>query len=199
MARSEIDGGQVAVRERITLVRLAAAVVVLLGLACGPCSLLSRQSPTPPHPISVSPEAASQLRARIQQALNGQPGQQFILRMSDAEITSLLSTELAQVDEAPVADPVVWFTKGKIYATGSLVNVVPVSARFYMAAIPHIEDGKVVIDIEEFSAGALPIPRALLEKISQSMNETVDELQLSLEVTALEILEGEAIVQGIRQ
>ena len=186
-------------RERITLVRVAVVVVILLSVACGPCSFLSGQSPTPPHPISVSPEAASQLSARIQQALNGQAGQQFILRMSDAEITSLLSTELAQVDETPVADPVVWFTKGKIYATGRLVNVVPVSARFYMVATPHIEDGKVVITIDEFSAGTLPIPRALLEKISQSMNETVDELQLSLEVTALEILEGEAIVQGIRR
>lgn len=186
-------------RERITPFRLVCAVLVLLSLACSPCNLLSRVSPTPPHRIAVSTEAAGQLKARIEQNLNSQPGQQFILRMSDGEVTSLLSTELAQVDESPVADPIVWFTKGKIYATGKLVNIVPVSANFYMLASPQIQDGKVVITIDEFSAGALPIPRALLDKISQSINQTIDDLQLEVQVSALEILEGEVIVKGMRK
>jgi hypothetical protein len=172
---------------------------LLLTLACGPCNLLSRPSPTPPHPIAVSTEAASQLEARIEQNLNGQPGQQFILRMSDAEVTSLLSVELAKIDEAPVANPVLWFTKGKIYATGRLVNVIPVSADFSMVTSPHVQDGKVVITIDEISAGAVPIPRVVLDKVSQSLNQTIDELQLDVEITALEILEGEAIVKGIRK
>jgi hypothetical protein len=37
-----------------------------------------------------------------------------------------------------------------------------------------------------------------LSTISQSINETVDELQLDVTVTALEVLEGEIIVKGIR-
>ena len=55
------------------------------------------------------------------------------------------------------------------------------------------------IIIEEVSAGALPIPEGVLDTITQSVNETVDEMQLDVEVTALEILEGEAIIKGIRQ
>jgi hypothetical protein len=186
-------------QKRPWLVRLIVPALLLLSLACGPCNLLSAQVPTPPHPIAISTESAGQLEARIQQNLTGEPGQQFILRMTDAEVTSLIATELASYDESPVTKPQVWFTKGKIYGTGRLVNVIPIEADFYMVATASIQDGKVVVKIEEISTGALPIPSSVLTTISQSVNETVDELQLGVEITALEILEGEIIVKGIRQ
>jgi uncharacterized protein YpmS len=147
----------------------------------------------------VSTEAAGQLESRIQQNFDGEPGQQFILRVTDAEITSLLAKELAKYDESPVSEPQVWFTRGKIYGTGRLVNVLPVETEFYVVASPRIQDGKVVIDLDEFSAGALPVPESMLGTISQSVNDTVEDLQLAVTVTALEVLEGEAIIQGIRQ
>ncbi len=185
--------------QRRTWVRLLLPVLFLLSLACGPCNLLSEDLPTPPHPIAVSTESAGQLEARIQQNLTGEPGQQFILRMTDAEVTSLIATELAKYDESPVTNPQVWFTKGKIYGTGRLVNVVPIETDFFVVAMARIEDGKVKVEIEEISAGALPVPAGVLETISQSVNETVDELQLDVEVTALEILEGEIIIKGTRK
>jgi hypothetical protein len=155
--------------------------------------------PTPPQPIAVSTESAAQLESRIQQNLGGQPGQQFILRMTDAEVTSLVATKLAQYDESPVSEPQIWFTRGKIYGTGRLVNVLPLEADLFVIASTHIRDGHLEVVIEEVSAGALPIPNRVLETISQSINETVDEMQLDVQITALEILEGEAIIQGVRQ
>jgi hypothetical protein len=184
--------------ERRMWVRLLIPVVFLLGMACGPCNLLSGSVPTPPHPVAVSTEAADQLESRIQQNLTGEPGQQFILRMTDQEVTSLLATKLNEYGDSPVADPRVWFTKGKIYGTGRLVNVLPVETNFFVVASPRIQDGLVVVDIEQVSAGALPIPESLLNTLSQSINETVQELQLGMHVTALEILEGEAIIKGTR-
>lgn len=186
-------------QKRPGLVRFLLPLLLLSGLACGPCNLLSNEVPTPPHSIAVSTEAADQLESRIQQNLSGEPGGQFILRMTDAEVTSLVATELAQYDESPVTEPQIWFTKGKIYGTGHLVNVLPIETDFFVIATARIQDGKVVVEIEEISAGALPIPDSVLETISQSINETVDELQLDVEVTALEILEGEAIVKGTRK
>lgn len=181
------------------IVRIMVPVLLLSILACGPCNLLSSQVPTPPHAIAISTESAGQLEARIQQNLTGEPGQQFILRMTDAEVTSLVATELAGIDGSPVADPQIWFTKGKIYGTGRLVNVMPIETDFYVVASASIQDGQVVVKIEEISAGAIPIPNSVLQTISQSVNETVDELQLDVEITALEILEGEIIVKGIRK
>jgi hypothetical protein len=186
-------------RERQRWVYFLAPLVLLLGLACGPCSFLSGEVPTPPHPIAVSTESAAQLESRIRQNLSGEPGQQFILRMSDAEVTSLLATELAKYDESPVTEPQVWFTRGKIYSTGRVVNVLPVEADLFMVSSARIDDGRVTVVIEEASAGAVPLPDGVLETISQSINETVDELQLEVQVTALEILEGEVIVKGVRK
>jgi hypothetical protein len=180
------------------LVYLFAATMLLI-LACGPCSLLSADLPTPPHPIAVSTESAAQLESRIQQNLGGAPGQPFIMRMTDAEVTSLVATKLSQYEESPVADPQIWFTKGKIYGTGRLVNVLPIEAKFFVVATARIEDGQVEVDIEESSAGALPIPGRMLDTLSQSINETMDDLQLDVTVTALEILEGEAIIKGTRE
>ena len=188
-------------RERRVLLRLIMPIVVLVSVACGPCNLLSggTEQPTPPHPIVVSTEAAGQLESRIQQNLRGQPGQQFILRMTDAEVTSLVDTELSKYSESPLSDPQIWFTKGKIYGSGKVTNVLPLDAEIHVVASARVEDGQVQVVVEDVSAGAVPIPDSLLETVSQSINETVDELQLDVQVTALEILEGEAIVQGVRR
>ena len=184
---------------RRSLIYMAVPLLLLVTLACGPCGLFSAEVPTPPHPVVVSAESAEQLESRIQQNLGGEPGKQFIMRVTDEEITSLVATKLAQNDESPVVNPQIWFTKGKIYGSGRLANVLPIEASLYLVASAHIQDGQVVIALEETSAGALPIPDGVLETISRSINETMDDLQLQVQVTALEILEGEAIVKGIRQ
>jgi uncharacterized protein YpmS len=184
---------------RRLLIHIAVPLLFLLMLACGPCSLFSAEVPTPPHPVAVSVESAEQLESRIQQNLGGEPGKQFIMRMTDEEVTSLVATKLAEYTETPVVDPQIWFTKGKIYGTGRLANVLPVEATLYLVASARIQDGQVIVALEETSAGALPIPESVLETISRSINETMNELQLEVQVTALEILEGEAIVKGIRQ
>jgi hypothetical protein len=70
---------------------------------------------------------------------------------------------------------------------------------FSVVALARIQEDRLVVTVEESSAGALPIPDGVLDTISRSISETLDELQLDLQVTALEILEGEAIIQGIRR
>lgn len=185
--------------DRRRLIRMIVPVLLLLGLACGPCNLLSGEVPTPPHPIVISTESAGQLESRIRQNLSGEPGQQFILRMTDDEVTSLVAIKLAEYDESPVTEPQIWFTRGLIYGTGHLVNVLPVATDVSFVGSARILDGKVVVDMDRVSAGAVPIPESLLETISQSINETVEDLQLDVEVTALEILEGEVIIKGVRK
>ena len=86
-------------QRRQTVVRVVLPLLVLLSLACGPCNLFSAAVPTPPFPIAVSTESAAQLESRINQNLSGEPGQQFIMRMTDAEVTSLVATKLAKYDE----------------------------------------------------------------------------------------------------
>ena len=183
-------------RERSTLFRFIIPMVVLLGLACSPCGLLSGSIPTPPHAIAVSTQAAGQLESRIEQSLRGQPGQQFILRMGDDEVTSLVAAKLAQYEGYIVTNPQIWFTRGKIYGTGKLVGFLPIDTEFFIIATARVQDGKVVVEMEKASTGSLPLPSAALDTISQSINQTVEESQLGVEVTGLEILEGEIIIRG---
>ena len=186
-------------QKRLSGLQLMALVALLLGLACGPCNLLSAQVPTPPRPIVVSTESAAQLESRIQQNLEGEPGGQFILRMSDEEVTSLVATKLAAYDESPVTNPQIWFTKGKIYGTGRLTSVVPIETPFYVVTSTRIVDGQVEVVVENVEAGAIPIPESVIDTLSQSVNETLQEMQLDVQVTAIEILEGEIVIQGVRQ
>ncbi len=174
-------------------------LVMGLSMACGPCNLLSGNLPTPPQPLSVSPESAEHLEADLQSAINAARGAPIILHATDDEVTSLISAKLAEIDEAPVTGLQVWFTRGKINATGQLVNVLPVRTNFYLEAVATLEDNAVQIEIERISAGAIPIPRTVLGSFSETLNETVDELQLDFEVTDLEILEGEVILRGVRK
>lgn len=170
-----------------------------VSMACGPCNLLSSNLPTPPRQLSVSPEAAERLEASLQSAANAARGAPIILRASDDEVTSLIASHLAKIDEAPVSGLQVWFTRGKINATGQLINVLPVRANFYLEALATLNDNALQIEIERISAGAIPIPRTILDSFSRTINETVDELQLDFEVTDLEILEGEVILRGVRK
>lgn len=185
--------------ERRTKVSLALAMIsMVVGLACGPCNLLSKTLPTPAHEVIVSTEAAGQLESRLEQIAGSAPGQSFILSMTDAEVTSLLSAELAQYDESPIQNPVIWFTHGRAHGTGRLVNVVPVATDFYLVAQGTVLQGKIVVDILEMSAGALPLPQTVLETVSSVINETVEEMQLGVTVTSLEILDGEVRIRGSR-
>ena len=119
--------------------------------------------------------------------------------MTDAEVTSLVALDLAKYSESPVINPQIWFTRGKMYGTGRLVNVLPIETDFSFVANARVQDGKVVVDMEQVSAGALPIPTSVLNTLSQSINQTVEEAQLGVKVTDLEVLEGEIVVRGVKE
>ncbi len=177
--------------------QLVVGLLVMLGLACGPCGSLAGSMPTPPHKVVLSTDSAARLDSRLRQSLQGAPGQRFILSMTDSEVTSLVASELAAYGKASaVQNPVIWFSGGRIYATGRLVHVLPVESDFFLVAKAIARDGKLIIEMEQISTGSLTIPDGVRGMLSQSVSETIDDLQLGVTITGLEIREGEAIVRG---
>lgn len=177
----------------------ATALLLILMLACGPCGLFSGSVPTPPHGVRLSAESADRLQARLESSLRGAPGQPFALLMTDSELTSLVSSKLAQYGRASVVqDPVIWFTPGQINATGRLVHVLPAEVQFFLVAKPRVGAGSIALEIPEISAGSVTMPDSVRDMLSQSINETLDELQLGIVVTGVEILEGQAVIEGLR-
>jgi hypothetical protein len=55
------------------------------------------------------------------------------------------------------------------------------------------------VEVERAQMGRFPFPHRVLESASKSINETLVEMQLDLNVTTLEILEGELQLAGTRR
>ena len=177
--------------------QLLVGLVIVFGLACGPCGSLAGTMPTPPHDIILSTDSAERLESRLRQSLQGAPGQRFILSMTDSEVTSLVRSKLAAYGKAsPVQNLIIWFSGGRIYGTGRLVHVLPVESDFFLTGTAAAKNGRLSIEMEQITTGSLNIPESVLSMLSRSVSETIDELQLDVTITGLEILEGEAIVYG---
>lgn len=175
--------------------RLAFSLSLLVALTIVACTAAG--SPTlPGGPVEVSPEAAQRVEAKLVEALTLNPSDQFILRFTDEEVTSYLALKLEETTEPPITDPQIRFTKGKIYVVGKLTNIGPVQVRAMIVAAPRIMDDQLVIDIENVYLGPIPIPNALLNSLSQTIDKALEEAQVNLKITQVEVFESEIVIVG---
>lgn len=153
----------------------------------------------PGNPVEVSPEAAQRVKAKLVEALQENPNDQFILRLTDEEITSYMTYSLEETTEPPITDPQVRFTKGKVYVAGKLTNVNPMQVEALIIAVPRIIAEQLVIEIESVHLGPLPVPDTLLDTLSETIDEALTEAQVSLKITQVEVFEDEIVIAGKKQ
>lgn len=170
-------------------------ILVVITLACVPGQTDST-SELPGGPVQVSEEAALRLEKKVAEALQQGPSAQFNLKVTDEELTSWLTLRAATESEAMIADPQVRFTKGKIFAAVTLVGVLPLRTRVTLVSSMQIVNDRVQFEIEKGSAGPLPVPGFVLEALSQTINETLLEAQLDVQMNSIEILESEMTMTG---
>jgi len=176
---------------------LVVALLVLMVVACSPCSLLSsgtRQEPVPT--ITVSDEAAQRLEDRLRQELQESPNQQFIIHITNDEITSLVNQKLAEAPEPPIQEPRIWFTRGRIYIAGTLVNVLPTPTEALLIASVRVADGQIRVQFDKASVGSVSVPNLVLEELMQTVNDALATAQVDLEITDVRIREGEIVIAG---
>jgi hypothetical protein len=177
------------------------SLLVLTGLACG----LGGQDQTPSPPggsIPINQEAADQLKQNFNQALQEATStHEASLRITNEEITSLVAQELSETGQIPMSNPQVWFTSGRIYISGQVNAVGPVNLNSLIVATAVVEEGRMVVKVEEARMGPFAFPESLIESITQTVNETMAGLLVDadLEITRIEILEGEMFVIGHRR
>ncbi len=178
---------------------LATGLLVLAGLACGSGSAVEEISP-PGGTIPVSQEAADRLKQNFYQSLQEASGnRESQLRTTNEEMTSLVARELAETGQIPMQNPQVWFTSGRIYITGKVKPVGPVNFDSIIVATAVVDNGQLVVKVQEAQMGPFDFPDSLLESITQTVNETLAGILLDLEIKRLEILEGEMFVVGTRR
>ncbi len=169
--------------------------VVVMTLACVP-GQTDPNSELPGGPISVSEEAALRLEKKVAEALQQGPSSQFNLKISDEEMSSWLALRAAKEPQAMIADPRVRFTKGKIFAAVTVVGVLPFRIRVTLVSSAQVVNDRVQFEIQKSSAGPFPVPGFVLDALSQTINETLLEAQLDVQVMNIEILESEILLTG---
>ena len=180
-------------------------LVSLLLVSSLACSLGNndREGVHPPGgPIPISQEAADRLKQNFNQALQEAGGNhESQLRITNEEITSLVATELTETGRIPVTDPQLWFTAGRIFMTSRVQVFGPIRLNSVIVATAVVDDGEMLVRVQEAQMGPFDFPDRLLESTTQTINETLAGILIGadLEITRLEILEGEMFVVGTRQ
>ena len=175
---------------------LALIALVLTGLAC---SAGNEQIGPPGGPIPVNREASDRLRQNFYQALQEtSASHESQLRVTNEEITSLIALELTETGRIPFSDPQIWFTGGRIYMTGGIKPFGPIEFDSIIVATVIVENGQLVVEVQEAQMGSFGFPETILQSITQTVNEALAGVLIDLDITRLEILEGEMYVLGVR-
>lgn len=178
---------------------IAFSLLAVTGLACN-LGGDSQQIGPPGGPITISQEAADRLKQNFNQALQEASGNhESQLRVTNEEITSLVAIELTQTGRIPLSEPQIWFTAGRIYITSKVKVFGFLKFTSLIVATAVVDQGRLVVRVQEAQMGPFDFPDALLESITQTVNETLAGILIDLEITRLEILEGEMFVVGTRR
>jgi hypothetical protein len=146
-------------------------------------------------PFPLSSDLAQEMRERFAQT-KAQKGA-FTLEISDQELTTYV-VALAQSGpgEFPARDMQIQFGDGYADIWATFIDVAPTDVPIYVRATVEAADGQVVFHITQANAGVFPIPGAMRESISQTLSETLAELQFGLQVKQVEIRPGKMTLVG---
>jgi hypothetical protein len=173
--------------------------LLLLGLACGSGPSLIGIAP-PSGTIPITQEASDRLKQNFYQALQeANINHESQLRITNEEITSLFAKELSETGQIPLDNPQIWFTSGRIFMTGDVKPVGPLKFDSLIVATAVVNDGQLVVEVQEAQMGSLGFPDAILQSMTETVNEALVGILIDLEITRLEILEGEMFVLGVRR
>ena len=168
-----------------------AAVLVLISACC----CLGGAATPPVTPIIPSKELAQAMRERVM-AIKAAPGP-FEVEVTDQELTSYVVGLLQSgAGEFPARDMQIEFGDGTVEIWATFIEIAPTDVPVYVRATVAAEDGQLTFDILQANAGPLPLPGAMRESISQSLSETLAELQLGLQIDDVQIQAGKMILSG---
>jgi hypothetical protein len=179
------------------MILTAAACLTLAGLACN----LNVGGPTPPgSPIPVSTEAAGQLRELWKSALENSGGGDVSVIVTEEQLTSYLAFRLAEQPDPPLRDVQVYLRDSKIqiYGTAQAGNLT--TTALVSLAVSISPEGQASFSVEQADFGPVPVPSALLEKLSTGLNEAftgqVGSLATGFKIKSVLIADGQMGIIG---
>lgn len=174
-------------------------VPILLSLAALACSLGKTPSP-PASPIPVSTEAAGELEDLWKSAIENAENGQVTVVMTEEQVTSYVALKLAEEPDAPFQDVQVFLRDGKMTLQGNATIRGLTAPAQVVLSVSTTSEGRLQIDIDEADFGPLPVPRSMLESLSDGLNELISgeigPQATGVRITSVAIADGQMAISG---
>lgn len=158
---------------------------------------------TPVPTATATSEVVSEQTAAIQRAEDAinqaDEAGPFTIEVSDSDLTALLGELTASLDSPPVSNLVVTFEQNAFVASGTITT--PFRANVQARGHFVVGEDSVQIAFTEAKLGALIMPKALRDQLTERANEFLDENvgeTQGLRIDSVEIVPGKIIVTGER-
>lgn len=168
---------------------MAAALLLLNGFAW---LLVAGRVDWPEAAPILHPEVA-EIRAHWQ--ARDAVGEPFRLVVTDQMAAETIAWFIAPRPQLPFSRPQIEIHPDGVTARG-LVHVGGLRTPVYGRAAITLENGRPIGRVQELGMGSAAAPDFLVEMVAQAQ-VIYDDLQLPIELTRLELREGEAVVEGV--
>ena len=178
---------------RTVYLAVALAVCLVLCIALSICLLASpRPAPVDRPPVAVSETAAQSGEDKIY-ALADAPLGPWTLDFNEEELSSLLALRLPG---SPFLDPQVHFSGGRMYISG-IVNM-GVALKVASSWTTQTVDGRPRVALERASIGPIALAPFLLNSVSATINEMIDESGTGIWPTRVLVSDGRIVIEGTK-
>jgi hypothetical protein len=169
-------------------------------IACGVVDQATRLPGPPEGSIKPDREAAKRVEKNFNQALQeGSPERPFVFRISSQEITSLAVSFLEQRADIPFSKPQIWFENEQIFATAEFEGFGAKPVTTFVSLKPHVgQQGQIALSFDEAKLGNLTMPERIIDSLSHTLNDSIRDLDLGIQVRDMRVGAGELTIIGTR-
>ncbi|MBN1810967.1 MAG: hypothetical protein JXA14_03940 [Anaerolineae bacterium] len=179
----------------------AAVVLAVLAVAAQTfCCGAILGSPTPPYTVDPSDETLDHLQEQVETIEADHEGK-FTITITEEEMTALAVQMLEEMeDPPPISQPQVLFRDGRVELYGTIHVTDSTDVPGMLALTLNVQDGDIVVTVEEIDVGPLPVPESFTETATENLNQALDDRILSnmtdYVITDVEIGDKKAVIYG---
>jgi uncharacterized protein YpmS len=178
------------------MIVFAVVIITAQAFCCG--TVLS--NPEPPYTVDPSNETLDRLQERIESIEADNEGQ-FVVTITEEEVTALAEQTLEEMqDPPPISQPQVLFRNDRVELYGTIHASNTTDVLGMLALTVDVQDGDVLVTVEEIDVGPLPVPESLTEMVTERLNDALDNWILNdmgnYTITDIRIGDKKALIYG---
>lgn len=188
-----------AYRGRMLLLWLV--ITLFAGAACNLFTGRAEVTPTEPAIQSLPAQSNDNVQEHSQNLENEPSGSgRFEYTVSESELNSIVSKELAKQEQPVLSDPQINLVEGKVIVTG-IVQQSGFSLATEIELVPTIDsNGVPYIEVVSMSVGPFSVPQDFQDQVTSTVNNLIftqlTNSESDLQVDSITISENEMTLTG---